>query len=96
MRFLDNKSIWVHSPIASAVVFEISTVGHFIRMLVEKSAAGQSLTSWLLVTVGLAFWVNWYRLFTPEQKIPRIVAMVSIFFHFVAAGAVVYFRYMYN
>lgn len=95
LSILNNKEIWKHSPIASAIVFEISTIGHFIRMFVEKSSEGQSLISWFLVSVGLLFWVNWYRLFTPEQKIPRYVAIFSIFFHLVAAGVVVYFRHWY-
>lgn len=93
MRFLSDKEIWKHSPIVTSLLLEGATVGQMFRMWTERTAAGQSLSSWVSVGVALLIWFNWYRIFTPEQKIARYTVALSLIFNVCVISTVVYFRY---
>ena len=42
--------------------------GQIVRMVHERTAAGQSLTSWVGVTFALVLWHNFYTVKTPDER----------------------------
>jgi uncharacterized membrane protein YbaN (DUF454 family) len=93
IEFFSNKQIWKNSPFFTTFLLETANVGQIMRMWTERTAAGQSLTSWICVGTALACWANWYRLFTPEQKIARNTCLFGMLVNATVISTVIYFRY---
>lgn len=89
-----NKDFFIDLyPVIAAVLFEIATGGHIIRMIRERSALGQEPISWLLVSLGLFGWYKWYKIRTPDQKFAQWTALVSCWVNLFAFFVSLYFKY---
>lgn len=91
---INKKQVLQYYPIIATVIFEISTVGQLIRMIHEQSALGQEPISWFLVVVGLFGWSYWYKVMTPENKIPMYTALFSGIFNIIGLLTTIYFKYL--
>lgn len=91
--FWNNQAVVKHTPIATTTLLEAANVQQLWRMWTEKTAAGQSLTAWISVNLALILWFNWYRVFTPDQKIAKWATAFGIFMNSLVILTVVYYRY---
>jgi hypothetical protein len=82
-------------PAIAATMFELATGGQIIRMIREKSALGQEPISWLLVSLGLFGWYQWYKVKTPDKKLAQWTAFISCWVNVIAFIISVYFKYYY-
>lgn len=82
------------TPIASLVLIEGGAVGQIARMVREQTAAGQSLWSWLAVTVALMLWFNYYRVMTPRLLLPRVTMVIGVTLNLCISLTIIYFRYI--
>ena len=58
---MDKERIISKIPIATTALLESANIGQMWRMWTEWTAAGQSLTSWVLVNLALVLWLIFYR-----------------------------------
>lgn len=94
VALISNKSWVKHTPIVTTLLLEAANVQQIGRMWTEKTAAGQSLGGWVCVNLALILWFNWYRVFTPDQKIAKYSTLVGITINFMVIMSIVYFRYL--
>ena len=81
-----------YTPVVTSVLFDVGAIGQILKMIREGSSVGQSVSSWIMVTVGLLLWVNYYRVVTPELKLPRYTAAVSAAINFFVAVVALAYR----
>jgi len=94
MKFWNNPNIISKSPLVALICFEGANIGQIIRMLYEHAAQDQSLTSWIMVNIGLWIYYNFYRVCTPKEKFARFTAMAGIVINTMVISTVVYWRYI--
>lgn len=94
LSILSNHRIIDKTPIVTTLLFETANIGHVFRMWTEKTAAGQSLTSWILVNLGLLAWYNWYRVFTPEQVWAKRTTLFGVTINTFVILSIAYFRFV--
>jgi hypothetical protein len=92
MKWVSNPKVVRYTPIVTQVAFNVGTLMHIIRMWTEGSSTGQSFWGWWLANFALLLWCNWYRVFTPGQKIPIYTAVFSIIVNTIAALTVFILR----
>jgi hypothetical protein len=89
-----SRPAWVaKTPILTTLLLEAANVSQLWRMWTERSAEGQSLAGWALVTAALLLWWNFYRVCTPDQIIARRACVVGIAFNLAVVATVTYFRF---
>lgn len=94
MRWWDNP-VWVgRTPIVTSILLDGGAIGQVIRMWKERSALGQSLTSWTAVVLALVLWANFYRVLTPDQWWARFTIKISIALNLIVVGSVIWWRYL--
>jgi len=80
-----------YAPVASAVLFEWANVNQLARMWTQRTSAGQSLTAWLSVLVGLALFVAYYR--HKGLTVPMLTTSGSVVLCGAVCATVAYFRW---
>lgn len=90
-----RKNRWIIrlTPVITTSIFGMSTLGHVARMWSERSAEGQSLTSWLLAMLALLMWYNWYLVVAPEERTARWSCLASVALESLAVISIIRFRY---
>lgn len=94
MKIWNNPKAVKQVPLITMFLFDGGAIGQIIRMWTVRSALGQSLISWIGVSFGLFLWVNYYRIMTPELKLPRYSALFSACINSCVWLTIIYFRYI--
>jgi uncharacterized protein with PQ loop repeat len=94
MKIITNERLVSLTPLLTTCLFETANVGQLIRMWTERTAAGQSVPSWLLVNIGLWLWLNFYRVKTPGEKIAILATKIGIVMNASVLLTAIYFRYV--
>lgn len=94
LRFLSNPRWIKYTPAVSTVFIDGGAVGQIVQMIREQTAAGQNLWSWVSVTFMLCLWLNFYRVFTPDQKLAIWATALSIGLNSTIVATIVYFRFL--
>jgi len=93
LRIWNNRRIMAKSPLITTVLLEFANIGQIARMWHEHTAAGQSLISWLSVQAALWLWLNFFRLFNPEQRFAFWCQALGICLNMLVCLTVIYYRY---
>lgn len=89
-----NNPAWVsRTPIATSLLLDGGAIGQIVRMWRERSALGQSLTSWLAVILALLLWANFYRVITPDQFWARATILLSIALNVGIVASIIWWRH---
>jgi uncharacterized protein with PQ loop repeat len=94
MKFLRNPQLVSYTPLVTTLIFEAANVGQLIEMWSKKTALGQSLFSWSIVTFALLLWLNFYTVKTPDEKWAIWATIVGILMNLVIVATVAYFKYL--
>lgn len=90
-----NDPKWVgRTPILTTLLLESANVGQIARMWTHRTAAGQSISSWVCVNLALWLWANFYRVITPEQLWARRTIKVGIALNSAVILSAIWFRYL--
>lgn len=95
MRFWNDPKFVSKTPILTVFLLESANVSQLIRMWTEKTAEGQSLWGWMMVSAALFLWCNFYRVCCPKEKWALWTTMFGIFMNALVILSVVYFRYFH-
>jgi len=86
---------WMNkAPVVSSILLEGANLGQLVRMWTEKTAAGQSLISWCMVSAALCIYLQFYRVCTPGQKWAVRMTAFGVAFNAAVILTVVWFRYI--
>jgi hypothetical protein len=94
MIFFSDPKIVSKTPLATVVLLEGANLGQLYRMWSTHTALGQSLTGWILVSIALILWLNFYRVCCPEQKWAFWATAFGIFMNALVILSVIWFRYL--
>lgn len=89
----NNQRLVSLTPLVTAVIFETANIGQIIEMWRKRSAEGQSVFSWCIITLALMLWYNFYRVKTPDEKIAIYMTGVAIIMNWIVIGTVIYFKF---
>ena len=92
-RWRTDPKLVDKTPVVTVFLLEGANVLQIWRMIVERSAEGQSITGWLSVNVALFLWLNFYLVFNRENKFAIWGTAVGIVLNALVVLTVVYFRY---
>lgn len=88
----DNRALVAKTPVLTVFLLEYANIGQLWRMWAQHSALGQNAWSWLAVNVALWLWLNFYRVFTPEQKFAYRATQIGIVLNAAVVFSVVWFN----
>jgi hypothetical protein len=88
------KTLAAKAPVVSTFIFMLADCSQIYRMVQEQTAAGQSLYGWLAILVALAMYAVFFKVITPEEKLPLYCTYINIVTIVALAFTVVYFRYI--
>jgi hypothetical protein len=77
----------------TTLLLEYANVGQLYRMWTERTAAGQSLWSWLSVGCALVLWCNFYRVCCPRERFALWATMFGVGMNLAVVLTVIWFRY---
>jgi hypothetical protein len=89
-----NPRLVFLTPVLTTCIFESANAGQLWQMWAERTAAGQSIFSWVLVNVGLWLWLNFYNVKTPGERFAIWATRIGICFNMTVILTTVYFRYI--
>ena len=92
-RFWNNPAVVGKTPLLTTVLLEYANAGQLYRMWTERTAAGQSLWSWMSVGTALWLWCNFYRVCCPKEKFALGCTAFGVFMNGLVIATVIYFRY---
>lgn len=91
--FMVNDKRWIrYTPIVTTSFFQLATFGQIYQMVTQHTSAGQNPVSWLLGCISLGLWLNWYRVMTPDHKIPWYTALAGLIVNTIGLLVVLWFR----
>lgn len=93
-KTIKNPSWVSKTPIITTILLEWANISQMIRMWTEKTAEGQSLIAWLSVQFALWLWLNFYLVFTPDQKFAIWGTRVGLIFNWGVIATIIWFRYI--
>lgn len=93
-KWLNDPEIAGKIPIATTFLMGYANVGQLWRMWSCRTAAGQSLWSWLSVGLALLLWCHFYRVCCPDQKFALRCMQFGVFMNTLVILSVVWFRYI--
>jgi uncharacterized protein with PQ loop repeat len=93
VKLLNDPKFVSMTPIATIFLLESANIGQIFHMWTERTAAGQSLSSWICVNVALWLWGNFYRVCCPEQKWAIRANWVGVILNALVIATVIWFRY---
>jgi multidrug transporter EmrE-like cation transporter len=93
-RWLSNPRYVSWTPVITTGLLESANVAQLVEMWTERTAAGQNLWGWLMVTGALCCWYNYYRVITPTELKAQYATLVGIGFNLSVVGSVLYFKYL--
>ena len=79
-------------PVLATLLIEAASLGQIARMFQERSSAGQSFVSYLLLILALVLWERFYAIRTPDEKPAVWTARASILVNILVASCVLYYR----
>lgn len=88
-----RKEVCVYAPVLATALLEYANVGQLWRMWTERTAAGQSVTSWFAVFLALACYNQFYRVCVPDQKWAYRMNVLGMVMNLSVCLTVIYFRY---
>lgn len=94
MRFYNDPNVISKTPILTVFFLESANVSQLYRMWSEKTAEGQSLWGWMMVSAALLLWCNFYRVCCPKERWALWTTMLGVFMNALVILSVVYFRYL--
>lgn len=94
MTIFKNPRFVSYTPVLTTLLLEGANVGQLWQMWTERTAAGQSILSWVLVNVALWFWVNFYKVKTPGEKFAIRATQAGIAMNTAVIVTTIYFRYV--
>jgi uncharacterized protein with PQ loop repeat len=94
MKLWRNPKFVEKTPLLAVFLLEMANVQQLFRMWHEKTAAGQSLSGWILVNLALWLWFNFYTLFNKQQKFAIYGTAFGIVMNSLVILTVIYFRYL--
>jgi hypothetical protein len=89
-----NPKLVSKTPIVTTLLLEAANVSQLVRMWTERTAEGQSLWGWMLVSLALVLWLNFYLTFNRDQKWAIRGTAFGIAMNAAVILTVVYFRYL--
>ena len=92
----NNPKMVEYTPFVTVLIFETGKISQFLRVLFERSAAGQSMIGWALSILGLMLWYNFYRVLSPERLIAKRSTLVGMTMNVAMLAIIAYFRYFYG
>lgn len=90
---MGSRELVLKTPIVTALLIEGGAVQQIYRIWSEGSAAGQSLTGWIGVTIAVMLWLNFYKVITPEAKWAIRTTTLAVFLNATIVASIVYWRY---
>lgn len=90
---LNNDRLVSLTPLITTGLLEGANAGQLFRMWGERTAAGQSVPSWLLVNLALWLWLNFYRVKTPGERLAILATKIGIVMNASVLLTTIYFRY---
>jgi hypothetical protein len=94
MKFWNNPALVGKTPLLTTLLLEYANAGQLYRMWTERTAAGQSLWSWISVWLALVCWTNFYRVICPAEKFALRCTVFGVFMNSLVILSVIYFRYV--
>ena len=94
LKWIKDPKIVSNTPLVTVCLLEGANVSQIWRMWTERTADGQSLAGWLMVTAALVLWANYYKVCTPDQKKAFYCTLVGICLNCIVVFSVIYFRYI--
>lgn len=90
--FRDPKYV-KYTPILTLGLLESANVLQLIHMWSTGTSVGQSPWGWLCVNLALLLWLNWYTVFTPDQKLAIYGTCVGIVLNAAVIATTIYLQH---
>lgn len=90
----NSQRLVSYTPLVTSLLLDGGALGQVVRMIHERTAAGQSLASWLMVITALVLWQNFYRVKTPDERWARRMTAFSIGMNVLIVLTILFFRYV--
>ena len=92
--FINNQKLVSLTPIFTTFIFEMANIGQLYEMWTKRSAEGQSIFSWCIISLALLLWFNFYRIKTPDEKFAIWSTVAALITNLFVIFSVVYFKFI--
>lgn len=94
MRWYSDPKIVSKTGVLTVLLLESANIGQVWRMWTERTAAGQSLGSWISVGLALWLWCHFFRVCAPTERFAYWSTLLGITMNLLVILTVIYWRYL--
>ncbi|HLK85410.1 MAG TPA: hypothetical protein VKT27_02810 [Candidatus Binataceae bacterium] len=93
MKFWNDPKYVSQIPYVTTALFSFGALSQLYRMWAYRTAAGQSLVGWSVVTLALVLFLQFYRVIIPKEKVAFYSCLGETFLYAAVIASIVYFRH---
>jgi hypothetical protein len=90
---MNIKNLASKAPLVATGIFVFADFSQIVRMVNERTSAGQSLIGWIGILIALLMYATFFRIITPKEKLAFYCTVINITIIIALTLTVAYFRY---